>query len=178
MSVDGLWRQIEAELTRSPAVSTALRPAITDTLLQDWSRTAGALPSTLQALYRGHEGTDDAGGGSGFCFIGNWYPLPVESAVASYEFFRPLTDMWGLQPFIPFAVDYTGCRLGIPVDGPEVVHIMFLDTPPGPYASDIEALMTDTVQGLRGHSDKYRANLTDSYLTWTNLDAEADDQHH
>jgi hypothetical protein len=54
---------------------------------------------------------------------------------------------------------------------------MFDDTPELPYETyhDIGALVAATAKGLRGDSPAYRADLTDQYLSWINLEEEADD---
>ena len=99
----------------------------------------------------------------------------MKAAIDSYYLFRPLTDMWGLQPLVPFAVNYSGCRLGLPTVETDAVHIMYLDTPPGPHVSSLEALMRDTAAGLRGNNEEWRPHITDQFLTWINREAEADD---
>jgi hypothetical protein len=176
-AIGALWRAVEAALAPSPAVAAALRPPITDFDLERWTARVGPLPVSLRELYAGHEGTEHAdGGGAAFCFVGNWYPLPVDRALASYELLRRMTDVWGMAPLIPFAVDSTGCRLGMPTDGSEAVHIMFLDTPPGLYFPTLEALMSATAEGLRDDTEAtYRVELTDRYLRWVNREIEAAD---
>jgi hypothetical protein len=177
MSIRSDWQAIESALEQqSPRVRADLRPPITETQAAAWSEAVGELPASLRELYDVHAGTASRGAG-GFCFIGNWYPLSVDEALARYERCRRMTDLWGRDPLIPFAVDPTGSHLGVHAAGSSELNIMFDDTPEMPYEmhQDIEALVAATAGGLRGDSTEYRAELTDQYLSWINLEEEADD---
>lgn len=88
-----------------------------------------------------------------------------------------MADLWARDPLIPFAFDPTGSHLGVrPGDGGDL-SIIFDDTPDMPYETypDIETLTAETVEGLRGNSADYRAELTKQYASWINLEEEADD---
>jgi hypothetical protein len=171
MSIDDLWTKIEELLT--PGVFAALRQPADDGVLRTWAEGAVEVPEQLIELYRRHEGTDHVGGGSGFCFIGNWYPLPVPAAIERYKQMRVMADMWGEEPLVPFAVGTDGTLLGVPPTGSDAVHIMFLDTPGDVYLPSIESLMRKTVAGLRGEDSEFRPNLTDEYLIWIDREFEA-----
>ena len=177
MSIQSDWRAIEAELEQqNPRILADLRPPITDTEAENWTTAAGELPAPLRELYNVHAGTATRGAG-GFCFIGNWYPLAVDQALVRYERCRRMTDLWARDPLIPFAFDPAGSHLGVRPAGSGELHIMFDDTPDMPYETyqDIETLVAATADGLRGNSTEYRADLTDQYLSWINLEEEADD---
>lgn len=177
MSIESDWRVIEAELARrSPRILADLRPPITEEQAESWSVVVGELPAPLRELYGVHAGTATRGAG-GVCFIGNWYPLTVDEALIRYERCRRMTDLWARDPLIPFAFDPSGSHLGVRAGGSGELNIMFDDTPDMPYQGyrDIAALVAATVDGLRGNSSDYRAELTDQYLTWINLEEEADD---
>jgi cell wall assembly regulator SMI1 len=177
MSIESDWRAIEAELAqRSPQILADLRPPKTEAEAANWSAAAGELPTPLRELYSVHAGTATRGAG-GFCFIGNWYPLTVDQALVRYERCRRMADLWARDPLIPFAFDPTGSHLGVrPGDGGDL-SIIFDDTPDMPYETypDIETLTAETVEGLRGNSADYRTELTEQYLSWINLEEEADD---
>jgi cell wall assembly regulator SMI1 len=180
MSIESDWSAIEAELEqRSPRILADLRPPITEADAANWSAAAGDLPASLRELYGVHAGTATRGAG-GFCFIGNWYPLTVDEAVVRYQRCRRMADMWARDPLIPFAFDPTGSHLGVRPGDNGDISIIFDDTPDMPYETyqDIEALVTATVDGLRGIGNDYRAELTEHYLTWINLEEEADDLDH
>jgi hypothetical protein len=86
-----------------------------------------------------------------------------------------MTDMWGETPLIPFAIGIDGTLLGVSPDGPDLVHMMFPDTPGGVYLPSVEALMQKTVTGLRGEDPEYRPKMTEDYLIWVNRKFEAGD---
>jgi hypothetical protein len=177
MSVESEWRAIEAELApQSPRVLADLRPPITQVEAANWAAAAGELPAPLLELYSVHAGTATRGAG-GFCFIGNWYPLTVDEALVRYERCRRMTDLWSRPALIPFAFDPAGSHLGVRPGGSGDLNIMFDDTPEMPYETypDVVTLVAETVEGLRGNSTDYRAELTDQYLSWINLEEEADD---
>ncbi|MFC9688301.1 hypothetical protein ACFTSF_07140 [Kribbella sp. NPDC056951] len=177
MTIESDWRAIDAVLgLQSPRVLADLRPPVTREELAAWSAVAGDLPGPLRELYGVHAGTSTRGSG-GFSFIGNWYPLAVDQALVRYERCRQMTDLWGRAPLIPFAFDPTGSHLGVSAGGNGQLSIMFDDTPEVPYETyqDIDALVAATADGLRGSSEEYRADLTDQYLFWINLEEEKDD---
>jgi cell wall assembly regulator SMI1 len=177
MSIESDWRAIEAELEQqSRRILADLRPPITEAEAANWSAAAGELPAPLRELYNVHAGTATRGAG-GFCFIGSWHPLTVDEAIVRYERCRRMTDLWSRDPLIPFAFDPIGSHLGVRPGGSGELNIIFDDTPDMPYETyqDIETLVAATVTGLRGNSTDYRAELTDQYLSWINLEEEADD---
>ncbi|MGW6197270.1 hypothetical protein ACWF0M_14100 [Kribbella sp. NPDC055110] len=177
MSIQSDWQAIEGELRqRSPHILADLRPPITESEALRWAAAVGDLPASLRELYDQHAGTGTRGAG-GFCFIGNWYPLTIDEALVRYEGCRTMTDLWGRDPLIPFAFDPSGCHLGVRPGGDGGLNIMFDDTPEIPHETyqDVETLVAATVAGLRGNSTEYRAELTDQYLDWINLEEEADD---
>jgi hypothetical protein len=177
MSIESDWREIEAELARrSRRILADLRPPITDTEAANWSGVAGALPAPLREFYGAHAGTATSGAG-GFSLIGEWYPLTVDRALVRYEQCRRMAEAWERQPLIPFAVDVSGSYLAVRPGGSGDLSIILDDAGDAPYSSyqDIATLMAETVEGLRGNSDDYRAELTEQYLTWINLEEEADD---
>jgi hypothetical protein len=176
MTIQSDWHSIETELERSPRILADLRPPITSAELTRWADNVGDLPRSLQDLYGVHAGTATLGAG-GFAFIGQWYPLAVDEALIRYERCLRLAQIWEHPPLIPFAIEPTGCHLAVRPGSVDELHIIFDDAPEGPYSeySDIETLVTATVEGLRGASPDYRAELTEQYLSWINLEEEADD---
>lgn len=173
MTIDELWYEIEHLLT--PRVAAALRPPTGEEVLRAWTEQVGSLPGQLVELYSRHEGTDQAGGSSGFCFIGDWYPLPVDASIKHYSQMRDLTDLFNLAPLIPFAIGIDGSLLGVSPDGSLPVHIVHTDGPGGEHLPNIETLMQRTVAGLRGEDPEFRPELTQDHLIWFNRNYEAGD---
>jgi hypothetical protein len=177
MSIESDWRAIEVELgQRSPRILADLRPPITEAEASRWSAAVGDLPGPLRELYAVHAGTGTRGAG-GFSLIGEWYPLTVDEALVRYEQCRHLAEIWGQQPVIPFAVDPSGSYLAVHPGGDGELNLVLDDAPSMPYTDRprIETLLAGTVEGLRGNTADWRAELTEQYLSWINLEEEADD---
>jgi hypothetical protein len=176
VSIAGQWTEIRTSLSAVPGVGGTLRPPATETDLERWTAAIGhPLPQQLLDLYAVHDGSSITGG-NGFCFIGGRTPLPVTKAIDSFQLYDSLTRLWSLPTAVPFAVDYTGCLLAVRLDGSGGVLDCFLDNPPLEQAfDDIEDLLAQTVQGLRGEHDQYRCELTPEYLLWIDRDIEEED---
>lgn len=177
MSIESDWQAIEVELRqRGPRILADLRPPITESEAESWANTAGMLPFELRALYDVHAGTATRGN-SGFSFIGEWYPLTVDEALVRYQRCRRMAEAWKRPPLIPFAIDLSGSYLAVKPGGSGDLSIILNDAGDAPYERypDIATLVTRTVEGLRGQSPDYRAELAEQYLSWTNLEEEADD---
>lgn len=174
MSIESSWSAIEDALAGSPGVLATLRRPIVPAELEHWSTTVGQLPESLIRLYQVHDGVTVTGS-RGFSFIGNWNPVPAATATERYAFFRPMFDMWGTPPLIPFAREPSGRYLGV-TPGKDKLFSIYDDTPPGPndYGT-VENLMSLTIEALRGENDEYRPELAADDLFWINLEEEADD---
>ncbi|MFI5728721.1 hypothetical protein ACIA49_01295 [Kribbella sp. NPDC051587] len=173
MSINDLWQEIEPLLT--PAIAAALRPPASIDSLHAWVDVAGALPEPLVALYSQHEGTYHAGGSKGFCFIGSWYPLPVDDAIQQYQRAKGLTDLYGQTALIPFAVGVDGSLLAVASEATQAVDIIYTDGPGGECFPSLETLMRRTVTGLQGQDSEYRPELSNNHLIWFNRKYEAGD---
>jgi hypothetical protein len=177
MTIESSWTAIEEALAGSPALLASLRPPITPADLQQWSDAVGPLHESLVRMYQVHDGSAVTGS-QGFSFIANWNSLPARQALARYEFFQPMFDLWGVQHLIPFAWEPSGRCLGVPPGEDKLFHI-YDDTPPAPSPYDtIDNLMSLTVEALRGDNDEYRPELATDDLFWINLEEEADDLGH
>ena len=177
MTIESDWHDIEAVLEqRSPRVLADLRPPITPEEVARWSATAGELPHPLLELYAVHAGTTTRGAG-GFSFIAEWYPLAVEDALVRYEWCQKQSEIWGQPTFIPFAFDLSGYHLAVSPGGGSDLTVIRTDSPLGSYEDypTIETLLTATIEGLRGNNRDWRPEFTETELSWTNLEEEADD---
>jgi hypothetical protein len=183
MRAEPFWREAETELARSPQVLASLLPGATPEDVARWSDSVDSpIAPGLQDIYAIHNGTQLRGLG-GFSFIAEWYPLPIDLAIERYRQCRQLTDLVEFRPLIPFAVDPSVCHLAVPAGGDDELYIIFDDAPPALYRyytfpPTIEGLLTATIDGLRGTSPDYRAELNEQHLSWINLEAEADDFDH
>ncbi|MEV8378447.1 hypothetical protein AB0P21_37255 [Kribbella sp. NPDC056861] len=172
MSIDESWREIERLLP--PRIAATLRPPASEESLQAWAETVGSLPQPLVELYSGHEGTDHAGGSKAFCFVGAWYPLPIESAIRYYHQVLLLTDLYNTAPLIPFAIGIDGSLLSVSPDGSAPVQIVYTDGPGGVHLPSIESLVQRTVAGLRDEDPEYRLEITPDNLLWVHREYEAE----
>ncbi|WP_410786001.1 hypothetical protein [Kribbella sp. C-35] len=126
-------------------------------------------------MYAVHDGSSVINA-NGFCMVGGWTPLRVDTAIESFRRYDALTRLWGLPTAVPFAVDYTGCLLAVRPSGTGGVLDCFDDSPPSENAYvDIEDLLAQTAAGLRGEHPQYRCELTPDYLLWIDRDLEKED---
>ncbi|MDX3003479.1 hypothetical protein PWY87_17460 [Kribbella solani] len=177
MSIVSDWQAIDVELSQqAPRILADLRPPITESEAENWAHTAGVLPVELRELYDVHAGTATRGS-SGFSFIGEWYPFTVDEALMRYHRCRRMAESWERPPLIPFAIDLSGSYLAVRPGGSGDLSIILDDAGDAPYERypDIATLVARTVDGLRGNSPDSRAELAEQYLSWTNLEEEADD---
>ncbi|WP_328990714.1 SMI1/KNR4 family protein [Kribbella sp. NBC_01245] len=178
MEIAWQWREIEKALESAPVVRAALGAPATEAELDQWAGAIGQpLPDQLRELYQGHNGTPrDVRDSSRFSFVGNWYPIPISYAIEKYVWLGWLTEAYGIPRVIPFAEDISGCYLAISSDtGRREVLDCFNDGPPHHGFHDVEALMAETVVGLRGWHPEERADFPDGGLHWVSRLWDEDD---
>ncbi len=168
------WARLADLLEASPLVRRSLEPPASAEDLNQWSDAIGApLPRQLVDLYQMCGGTKDFPGHSGFTLLARWRLLPVQEAIKAYPQRAQMARMWGVDPQVPFARDYSGGFLVVPLVGTPV-SLFFEDTPPMRIHDSIAEFVRVTVEALQGRYDRFRPQLSANGLQWIDTEEEED----